>query len=96
MRQVPGNNIGLNNSIVLSLSPSIQSLSAFKARLAAQPVTVLYELTAPIAIQGIPSAMTAYAPNCSIAVDQGIVTVQYVRDITAAFAKMEELIRSVS
>ena len=88
------NAVSLNSSIVLSLTPDIQTLDSFKAKLASSPVTVLFEAAKPGAIHAESVGISAYAPNCSVSVSQGTVSVQYIRDISIAFAKIENLVRA--
>ena len=71
-----------------------QDLTDWKAYLAAQaaagtPVTVLYQLAAPVVTQHDPARLLPPAPACRVFADAGSVDVGYNRDINSVVAKLE-------
>lgn len=66
-----------------------------QAYLASNPITVLYELAAPIVTQSIPQAIEAYAPITNILTDKNTLTVQYNRDSNAILKKLLTAIKDL-
>lgn len=78
----------------LSVFTTIATLDDFKAWLAAQvtdgtPVTVLYQLDAPVVTQHDPARILPPAPVCRVFADAGGVDVGYNRDVNIVIPKLE-------
>lgn len=75
---------------------SEQKAAALESWLSANPITVLYQLESPAAIQGSPAEIPAYAPQSSIAADGArSIALRYNRDINAVLAKLEAELQSL-
>ena len=71
---------------------STQKNAAFKLWLAANPITLLYELAVPVPFSSAPQQIQAYSPNSQLSVDSGTVTVTYNRDSNQVLKKLENAI----
>jgi hypothetical protein len=67
---------------------SAQKVAAFKAWLAANPVTVFYPLIAPTVIAGAARTLAPYTPKTVISAENGTCSVSYIRDINAMYREL--------
>ena len=79
-----------NTTTALSAFSNLPTLDDWKAYLAAQaaagtPVTVLYQLAAPVVTQHDPARILPPAPVCRVFADAGNTAVGYNRDVNIAF-----------
>ncbi|HEX3038952.1 MAG TPA: hypothetical protein VHP54_01480 [Caproiciproducens sp.] len=72
-----------------------QDTAGFKKWLAANPVTVLYQLAAPVFTLLSKQTVSAYAPDTVIAADRGTLTAQYNRDSNAVLKKLQSAIQAL-
>ena len=69
---------------------SQQKIDAFKVWLQGSPLTMLYKLAAPAAVQGPAPTVPSYAPGSVLSPDCGSLSVRYCRDLTAVIKGIEE------